>query len=223
MGSTCSARLSVSGFNAGGDWCGSPATNIILPASESERATKGSSIKYIQHLRTSGAVMSSSSFLVDRLVRGVDFSTATAIAEFGIGNGCVTRELLRRMRPDARLISLEINPAFVEDGRKIRDARLTVRQACATTLPTVLEEEGVESVDAVVSSLPLAIMNDDVVDRLLEAVHQSLVPEGRFIQYQYGLSQRRRLSRRFDDVEVGFTLFNMPPAFVYGCTRQATG
>ena len=69
----------------------------------------------------------------------------------------------------------------------------------------------------------IQIVRENRGERLLEAVHQSLVPEGRFIQYQYGLSQRRRLSRRFDDVEVGFTLFNMPPAFVYGCTRQATG
>jgi phospholipid N-methyltransferase len=74
-----------------------------------------------------------------------------------------------------------------------------------------------------VSSLPLAIMSDDVVDGLLEGVHQSLVPDGRFLQYQYGLSQKRRLAKRFRTVEVGFTLFNIPPAFVYGCTRQATG
>jgi phospholipid N-methyltransferase len=145
------------------------------------------------------------------------------VVEFGVGTGCVTRKLLRRMRPDARLISLEINPTFVEEGRRIRDPRLTLRHACATTLPRILEEEGVDSVDAVVSSLPLSIMDSDVVDRILDVARDSLGPGGRFFQYQYSLSQRHRLSCRYTDVAVGFTPLNIPPAFVYDCSQRPPG
>jgi len=164
--------------------------------------------------------MPSSGFLVERLVKGVDFARALVIVEFGMGTGCVTRKILSRMRPDARLISLEINPTFVAEGRRIRDPRLTLWHACATTLPRILEEEGIDAVDAVVSSLPLSIMDDHVVDQILDAARDCLGPGGRFLQYQYSLGQRHRLSHRYSDVAVGFTLLNIPPAFVYQCSQR---
>ncbi|HSG07170.1 MAG TPA: methyltransferase domain-containing protein [Longimicrobiales bacterium] len=180
-------------------------------------------IKHIQNIRTSGTILPSSGFLVERLVRGIDFANATLIIEFGVGTGCVTRQILRRMRSDARLISLEINAAFVEEGRRIRDPRLTVHHACATALPRIMEDEGITAVDAVVSSLPLSIMDSPMVDQILDVARDSLAPGGRFLQYQYSLSQRHRLSHRYNDVAVGFTPFNIPPAFVYQCSQEAAG
>lgn len=150
---------------------------------------------------------------------GVDFPRARVVVELGVGTGCVTRALLERMRPDARLISLEINPAFVAEARRdIADPRLTVMEACATALPAILAAEGIGRVDAVVSSLPLSIMDDDAVDRILDAARDALAPGGRFMQYQYSLAQAHRFSERFDDVAVDFTPLNIPPTFVYECT-----
>lgn len=154
-------------------------------------------------------------------MKGIDFANAKVIVEFGVGTGCVTRNILRRMRPDARLISLEINPTFIKEGRRIQDPRLTLREACATTLPQVLDEEGVDAVDAVVSSLPLSIMDHDVVEHILDVARDSLAPRGKFLQYQYSLSQRHRMSGRYSDVAVGFTLLNVPPAFIYDCSTRS--
>ena len=42
-------------------------------------------------------------------------------------------------------------------------------------------------------------------------------PGGIFLQYQYWLTQKDELRRWFTDVKVGFTLVNIPPAFVYEC------
>jgi len=180
--------------------------------------------RHIANIRTSGTIVPSSIFLAERLVRGIDYAKARVIVEFGVGTGCVTRRILRRMRSDARLISLEINPTFVEEGLRISDPRLTVRHACATTLPQILEDEGVGAVDAVVSSLPLSIMDHAVVDRILDVARDSLAPGGKFLQYQYSLSQRHRMSLRYTEVAVGFTLLNIPPAFVYDCSqREAAG
>jgi phospholipid N-methyltransferase len=153
-------------------------------------------------------------------VSGIAFAQATVIVELGMGTGCVTREILRRMRADARLISLEINPTFVEGAKRIEDPRFTLRQACATALPEILAEEGIGGVDAVVSSLPLSIMDDSVVDRILDVARDSLAPDGVFLQYQYSLSQRHRMIHRYDDIKVGFAAFNLPPAFVYLCSRK---
>ncbi|HET7633039.1 MAG TPA: methyltransferase domain-containing protein [Gemmatimonadaceae bacterium] len=176
-------------------------------------------LKHIANIKTSGTIVSSSRYLVRRLLAGIDFTTARHIVEFGVGTGCVTREILRRMRPDARLISLEVNPTFIEDvGRRIHDRRLTLRVECASRLATVLEEEGIDAVDAVVSSLPLRIMDDALVDRILDVSRAVLKPGGRFHQYQYSLASYAKLADRYAQVGVRFTLFNTPPAFVYACT-----
>lgn len=151
----------------------------------------------------------------------MDYNRALHIVELGVGTGCVTRELLKRMRPDARLISLEINEIFVEQCRSIRDERLVLRHSCATLLSQVLEEEGLDGVDAVVSSLPLTLMNHDVVDRIVESSCECLRPGGKFLQYQYSLKHLPTLNRHFGDVHVGFMPYNVPPAFVFECSEIA--
>lgn len=178
-------------------------------------------IKHIQNFRTSGTVTPSSRFLVERLLGGIDFERARVIVQFGVGTGCVTRAILEQMRQDARLICLEINDDFVDDGAQIQDPRLTLRHACATTLPEILEREGIDAVDAVVSSLPLSLIDDATVDRILDVARDCLRPDGHFVQYQYSLNQRDRMSSRYRDVAVEFTLLNIPPAFIYQCSGPA--
>jgi phospholipid N-methyltransferase len=158
---------------------------------------------------------------VGRLIRSLDFSRTLNVVELGMGTGCVTRALLKRMRPDARLISLEINEIFVQQCRSIRDPRLVIRHSCASLLPQLLEEEGLEEVDVVVSSLPLALMNDEVVDRIVEASSVSLRPGGSFLQYQYSLKHLPTLNRHYSDVRIGFMPYNVPPAFVLECSDDA--
>jgi phospholipid N-methyltransferase len=176
-------------------------------------------IRHLTSIRTSGTIMPSSRHLVNRLLAGIDFTRALDIVELGVGTGCVTREILRRMRPDARLVSLEINPEFVQLGlRRIRDPRLRLRQGCASALPQALRDEGLDRVDAVVSSLPLRIMDQALVNRILDVSRASLRPGGRFHQYQYSLSHYEQLASRFADVGIRFTFRNTPPAFVYECT-----
>jgi phospholipid N-methyltransferase len=165
--------------------------------------------------------MPSSARLVRRLVSGVDFSSARNLVELGPGTGCVTREILRRMRPDARLISLEVNPVFVEQCRRIDDPRLTVREACASSLPEILAEEGIGAADVVVSSLPLGMMDDELVERILNASRVGLRPGGRFVQYQYMLSHYAQVRAHYPSVALGFTALNVPPAFVYTCGTRA--
>ena len=73
--------------------------------------------------------------------------------------------------------------------------------------------------DYVISSLPLALLSDAKVESILHAIHDSLCPEGRFLQYQYSLAHYADLKSTFSKVHLKFTIRNMPPAFVYECLR----
>jgi phospholipid N-methyltransferase len=180
-------------------------------------------IDHIRHIKTSGTIVRSSPFLIRRLLRALDFDRARTIVQLGVGTGCITRALLTRMRPEARLVSLELNQVFVEENRDIVDPRLTLLQRCASTLPQISEELALGPIDYIVSSLPLAIMDDTIVERILRNSDRMLSPDGLFLQYQYSLSQLSNLERRFGDVRVGFSLANIPPAFVYECSPQLAG
>ena len=149
----------------------------------------------------------------------MDFARARTIVQLGVGTGCITRALLRDLHPDARLLSIELNEEFVDECRDIADARLTLRQGCASALPAMLAEAGIGEIDYVVSSLPLAIMDQDLVEQILAVSEEHLAPDGMFLQYQYSLRQRAALQRRFREVYVGFAFANIPPAYVYECSR----
>ena len=174
-------------------------------------------IKLARNIRTSGTITPSSRFLIERLLKPIDFSSATSIVELGAGTGCVTRALLDRMSPTCELTCVEVDEEFVELCARIDDPRLTVYHACATELKGVLSRSGILGADYIVSSVPLSILDEDVADEILEVAQSCLRPRGKFLQYQYSPAYLRKLTARYSKVRVGFTLRNIPPAFVYEC------
>ena len=176
------------------------------------------SIKLIRTIRTSGTITPSSRVLIRRMLSPVDFGAARCIVELGPGNGCITRQLLQHIAPDCRLICLEVNRDFATRLRAIDDPRMQVHVECASRLQTVLRDAGIACADYVISSLPLAIIDDAKVQAIVAAVRASLCPDGRYLQYQYSLTHYKALKAAFPRVRLRFTLRNMPPAFIYECS-----
>lgn len=177
------------------------------------------SLNLIKSFRTSGTITPSSKVLIKTLLAPIDFESARCIIELGPGTGCVTRSILDRMHPDCVLISFEVNSDFIEQLEALGDSRLRVVNACASSIGTILDGFEIEKVDHVVSSLPLALIDDKVVASILESVSTNLREGGHFLQYQYSLSNYAELKPIFRKVKLDFTFRNMPPAFVYECTK----
>lgn len=177
------------------------------------------SINLIKNIRTTGTIAPSSRILIRHLLAPIDFAEARCIVELGPGNGCVTRALLQRMHPESVLVCLESNTDFVTRLHAMEDQRLHVYNACASSIGRILDELDIEQADHVVSSLPLALIDDDMVNSILAGVGSNLHPGGRFLQYQYSLANYGDMKPFFKDVKLDFTLRNLPPAFVYECTK----
>jgi phospholipid N-methyltransferase len=177
------------------------------------------SLNLIKNFKTSGTITPSSKALIKALLAPVDFSSARCLIELGPGTGCVTRSILERMHPDCILICFEVNGDFIDQLEALRDSRLRVVNACASSIRTILNDLDIEEVDHIVSSLPLALIDNEVVKRILEAVKTNLREGGRFLQFQYSLSNYAELKPIFKTVKLDFTFRNMPPAFVYECTK----
>lgn len=169
----------------------------------------------IRSFRSTGAVASSSPALIRKLIAPIPVGENLRIVELGPGNGCVSRALLDRLGPTAELHAFEINPKFVEIMLSINDNRLTVLPTSAERLTDFFAPD---SVDFVVSSLPLSMMPKPVKEVILQQSQRVLKPAGRFLQFQYALQDYSLLKGYFNKVNVGFTLANLPPAFVYTCS-----
>lgn len=162
-----------------------------------------------------GAVVPSSPFLVRKMLSKIDFTSVRLIVELGPGTGVVTREILKRLHPEGRVIAIESSEVFCEILRKISDPRLRIECASAERLVSIL---GGEKADVVVSGLPLASLRRSVVSHVLDAVRDSVSPNGLFVQFQYSRLSRNSIKKRFSAVSIEFVSLNVPPAFVYSAT-----
>ena len=177
------------------------------------------SLKLIKNIRTTGTITPSSRVLIERLLRPIDFDRARYLVELGPGNGCVTRTILQRLHKDGLLVCLELDSEFAQQLQSLEDSRVHVVNACASSIHSILNELSITEVDHVISSLPLALIDDVLVQDILTNVGSKLRAGGRFLQYQYSLASYGDMKPLFSEVKLDFTWRNMPPAFVYECVK----
>lgn len=132
-----------------------------------------------------GSIIPSSRFLERRVVRSAEVGSARSLVELGPGTGGTTRALLSAMAPDARLLSIEINPrlAGIVQARN-PDPRLVVHVGSAEQLQEALSRHGFDAPDVVISGIPFSTLPRRVALAVLEAVRDTLAPGGRFVAYQ---------------------------------------
>src|SRR5512138_541976 len=115
-------------------WMG-PTLSIVPPAAAELGPANPSRSKqalffarnFLKHPRMVGSVVPSSRFLIERMLSKVDWARSELVLEYGPGVGIFTSAILRRLRPDAKLVAIEMNPAFVQFvGTWVRDERLTL-------------------------------------------------------------------------------------------------
>jgi phospholipid N-methyltransferase len=166
-----------------------------------------------------GSVVPSSSFLVNDMMSHVDWERAHVLVEYGPGVGTFTREILKRMRPDAVLVAIELNCEFVEYLRgHIRDPRLRVVQGSAASVRNVLAKQGLAHADYIISSLPLRNMTDALRREILQESRSALKAEGTLLLFQYTKALLPYLESTFSSVRLNFQFFNILPALIFHCT-----
>ncbi len=170
----------------------------------------------IKDFKTIGAVAGSSPHLIEEMLEPVPFASARNIVEMGAGDGRITDAIIRHLHHDSRLLVFELNDEFFARLSRIEDPRVQCLNRNAADL---LEWVQPDSVDAVISALPLAFIGKSEKSRILRAASESLKPGGLFVQFQYSLTDLGLLRRHFGHVGVRFELLNIPPAFIYVCTK----
>jgi phospholipid N-methyltransferase len=167
-----------------------------------------------------GWALPSSPFLVDEVLKQIDWKRARVLVEYGPGLGAFTTKLLERMRPDATLIALEINPEFYECLKgSLRDSRLHLVRDSAADIDSVLTRLGFAQADYVISGIPFKTIPHPLRDTIVRKTHSILRPDGSFLVYQFSDAVRPYLERVFRQVSRQFELLNIIPARLFFCAR----
>lgn len=173
---------------------------------------------FVKHPRMLGSLIPSSTFLIHRLLRRIDWQRAEVVVEYGPGVGVFTTAILRRLQPNGTLIVFETNDEFVAYLRRtITDPRLHIIHGSAADIGSVLAQLGLNHADYIVSGIPYSTMPAAVRDAILDASHAALGPSGGFLVYQFSRAVLPSLRRVFSRVETDLEPLNIPPAPVFYC------
>ncbi len=159
------------------------------------------------------AIVPSSSFLVKRVCKWIDFDESAVIVEYGPGNGVFSEYILDNMTDDSTLILIESNPDFVETLEEMTadDPRAIVVEDRAEHVEDILNEHGFEEVDYIVSGIPFSFLDEETRVELLRTTHDVLAGDGKFLVYQYYNHLEEPLREHFSEVTKEREYLNIPP------------
>ena len=177
-------------------------------------------LNFLKHPNKIGWFLPSSRFVVNEVLKQIDWNNARVIVEYGPGLGTFTGDILQRMRPDATLIAFETNEEFYKYlSRSLQDPRFHLLHESATEIGPALQRLGLPTADYVISGIPFKTMPQEVCGQIVRNTHAALRPKGEFLVYQLSTAVRPYLESVFNHVRQDFELLNIPPGRLFYCAR----
>ena len=176
----------------------------------------------IKKINTVGSLKPSSKYLIRKCLKDLDFTKNQIIVEFGAGSGNFTEEILQRITTDSKLIVYETNQNFYEHClKKFKNYKnFEIHHLSALEFDKTQSLQN-KKVDHIISSLPLSLLNKELIDAIMQKVVLHLKSDGYFVQYQYSFEKYTYLKEKFKHVKLDFVLRNIPPSFIYKCSMNS--
>ena len=173
----------------------------------------------LRNIKTVGTITRSSKALCKKMTEPVNFDKARIIVEYGAGDGVITKHILSQMHKEARLLAFEVNQVFYPKLREIKDERLDLVFESAEDISSVLSNYDLDSVDCIISAIPFVNLTEELSFKILNNAKKVLKSNGTFIQMHYSLLERKMYKSIFGNLQINFEPLNIPPAFVFVCTK----
>ncbi len=174
-----------------------------------------------------GAIAPSSDQLADAVTSWGELHEADVVVEYGPGTGAFTSRILARLKPGATFVAIELDRVLCQSLRR-QFPEAAIYRDSAVNVMRCLRRHGLSGADCIVSGLPWATFGPELRRALMDRTLEALAPGGRFVTFAYlqglllpsGRAFRRMLIERFSMVSTSRVVWcNLPPAFVYRCTR----
>lgn len=159
------------------------------------------------------AIAPSSSFLVRRVCKWIDFEEDNVVVEYGPGNGVFSEYILDHMTEGSTLVLIETNVDFVETLEEMTadDPRALVVEDRAENVADILDARNIDEADYIVSGIPFSFLDEDVKHDLLAQTRDVLSDDGKFLVYQNYNHLEDPLRTYFSSVKTEYEPRNIPP------------
>ena len=139
-----------------------------------------------------GSLAPSSPQLAAAMAHWLPADPESYVLELGPGTGAVTEALIKRGLREDRLVAIERNPKMARLLReKFPRAQIIIGDAWHLDHLLRSRREPVESVGAVISSLPLLNFPPEEAEALTQKIRTVLEPDGNWVQYSYHLGKNQ--------------------------------
>ncbi|MFC4293419.1 class I SAM-dependent methyltransferase [Sphingorhabdus arenilitoris] len=171
---------------------------------------------FMKHPVMVGSIIPSSSRTVHKMLAPVDWENTTLFVEYGPGIGTFCQPVLDRMRPDAKLIVIDLNPDFVDYLRKsIHDSRFVAVHGSAADVNQIIRDFGFQHADYILSGLPFSTLPDDLGPVIAAETAKAIRPGGAFLVYQFRARCRDFMAPHFKKIDHGFEAWNILPCHLF--------
>jgi phosphatidylethanolamine/phosphatidyl-N-methylethanolamine N-methyltransferase len=163
-----------------------------------------------------GSLAPSSPQLAAAMAHWLPTDPESFVLELGPGTGAVTEALIKRGLREDRLVAIERNPKMARLLReKFPRAQIIIGDAWHLDHLLRSRREPIESVGAVISSLPLLNFPHAEAEALTQKIRAVLEPHGNWVQYSYHLGKKQvRGAASFQLRASKIVWLNLPPARV---------
>jgi len=170
--------------------------------------------EWLANPKRTGSVVPSSRRLASAMARWLPQNPESYVLELGPGTGVVTEALIKHGLREDKLIAIERNPRLACLLRE-RFPAATIITGDAWQMDTLLRGRNIDSVGAIMSSLPLLNFSVQEAEALAQKIRMALEPRGNWVQYSYGIHKLRpRGADSFNLHASKIVWFNLPPARV---------
>ncbi len=158
--------------------------------------------------RVVGEFVPSSKYVIRRILSQFKPEHRT-IVEYGAGDGVITKEILKVLPANGKIIAIELNPDLFAELEKIRDPRLEIWQGDVLELSKSLPKS-----DIIISGIPFSQISREKEEKIIHQTADALNEGGLFIAYQNTTLLLRTLKKFFSETKLLFEPRNFLPYFI---------
>ncbi len=171
---------------------------------------------FLKHPVMVGSIIPSSAVTVKKMLEPVNWNECEVFVEYGPGIGTFCRPVLERMKPDATLIVIDLNPDFIDYlSKTIRDSRFYPIHGSAADVQQIIRTLGHEKADYILSGLPFSTLPNQLGPKIAKETYDALRPGGAFLVYQFVKRARDFMAPHFDRIDNGYSIWNILPCHLF--------
>ena len=171
---------------------------------------------FLKHPVMVGSIIPSSNRTIRKVLAPVDWENTDLFVEYGPGVGTFCQPVLDRLKPNARLLVIDLNEDFIKYLRStIHDSRFVAVHGSAADVNQIIRDFGYAHADYVLSGLPFSTLPGDLGPVIAEQTAKALRPGGAFLVYQFRARARDFMEPHFSKIDNGFEPWNILPCFIF--------